>query len=74
MNHLNHTEKNEALELPFPKLYTFVKLTEALSINCDPKMTKNEHVYAICCRLEVDDDVVSGKKYKDYPRLNGGRF
>ena len=24
-------------------------------------MTQIEHVYAICCRLEVDDDVISGK-------------
>ena len=24
-------------------------------------MTKNEHVYAICCRLEVDGDVISGE-------------
>ena len=24
-------------------------------------MTKNEHVYAICCRLYVADDVISGE-------------
>ena len=24
-------------------------------------MTQNEHVYAICCQLEVDDDVTSGQ-------------
>ena len=24
-------------------------------------MTKNEHVYAICCRPEVHGDVISGK-------------
>ena len=31
------------------------------SRNRDPNMTQIEHVYAICCRLEVDDDVISGK-------------
>ena len=24
-------------------------------------MTQNDHVYAICCRCEVDGDVVSGQ-------------
>ena len=27
-------------------------------------MTKTEHVYAICCRLEVDDDVISSLNVK----------
>ena len=27
-------------------------------------MTQNEHVYAICCRLEVDDDVISSRNIK----------
>ena len=27
-------------------------------------MTQNEHVYAICCRLEVDCDVISGDNVK----------
>ena len=27
-------------------------------------MTPNEHVYAICCRLEVGDDVISGHNVK----------
>ena len=27
-------------------------------------MTKNEHVYAICCRLEVAGDVLSGENVK----------
>ena len=53
-------KKKETLELPFPKLQTVVKSIEALSRNRDPNMTQNEHVHAICCRLEVDDDVTSG--------------
>ena len=27
-------------------------------------MTENEHVYAICCRPEVDDDVISIRDVK----------
>ena len=27
-------------------------------------MTQNEHVYAICCRAEVDGDVISGENVK----------
>ena len=27
-------------------------------------MTQNEHVYANFCRLEVDDDVISGRNIK----------
>ena len=27
-------------------------------------MTQNEHVYAICCRLEVSGDVISGENVK----------
>ena len=27
-------------------------------------MTQNEHVYAICCRLEVAGDVISGENVK----------
>ena len=27
-------------------------------------MTQNEHVYEICCRLEVADDVISGENVK----------
>ena len=36
-------------------------------------MTQNEHVYAICCRPEVDRDAVSGehvKTIKGYALLN----
>ena len=36
------------------------ELAESLSINCDPNLTQNEHVYAISCRPEVGDDVISG--------------
>ena len=28
------------------------------------KRTKNEHVYAICCRLKADGDVISGGNVK----------
>ena len=49
---------NEALELPFPKLYTFSKYFEPLSRNRDPNVTQNEHLYAICCRPEEVDDVI----------------
>ena len=38
--------------------------TEPLSRNRDPNQTKNEHVCAICCRLEVDDDVISSENIK----------
>ena len=35
---------------------------ELLLIFADPRnTTHNEHVYAICCRPEVDDDVISGR-------------
>ena len=27
-------------------------------------MTQNEHVYAICCRPEVDDNVISGRNVR----------
>ena len=27
-------------------------------------MTQNEHIYAICCRLEVVGDVISGENLK----------
>ena len=37
-----------------------MKSTEPLSSNCVQNITQNEQVFAICCRPEVDDDVVSG--------------
>ena len=27
-------------------------------------MTQNEHIYAICCRPEVDDNVIFGRNVK----------
>ena len=54
-----HSRKKET---PFQKLSTFSKsVDEPLSQNRDPNMTQNEHVYAICCGLEVDNDVISGR-------------
>ena len=35
------------------------KYIEMLPRNRDPNMTQNGHVYAICCRPEVDCDVIS---------------
>ena len=43
---------------------TFLKSIEPLSRNRDPHMTQNEHVYAICCRQEVGDDVISSRNAK----------
>ena len=57
---MDYVTEKEALDSPFPNLFTFMKLIELLSRNRDSNMTQNEHVYAICCRLEVDDDVISG--------------
>ena len=37
-------------------------------------MTQNEHVYAICCRPEVADDVVSGRYVKTIERYIGVYF
>ena len=34
-------------------------------------MTQNEHIYAIFCRLEVDDDIISGN-YEDTFRCCAG--
>ena len=36
-------------------------------------MAQNEHVYAICCSPEVDDDVISGEDaetFPEYVRIN----
>ena len=36
-------------------------------------MTQNEHVYAMCCRLELADDIISSqiaKTVKGYVLLN----
>ena len=56
--------KAEGLESQFPKLLTFSESVEPLSRNRDPNMTKNEQVYATCCRLEVADDVISSENVK----------
>ena len=68
-----YTRGNEACESQFRKLYTFSESVESSSINRDPNMTKNEHVYAICCQPEVAGDVISGgnvKTIKGYALLN----
>ena len=57
---------NEALESHFPKLWTFSKPIEPLSRNRDLNVIQNEHVYAICCRRKVDNDVISGKNVKTF--------
>ena len=57
----------------FPKLQTFSQSVEPLLRNRDPNMTQNEHVYAICCRPEEGDDVISGQNGKtidDYVSVN----
>ena len=42
-----------------------MKSTEPLSRNRDPKLSQTEqHVNAICCRLYVNDDVISGQNIK----------
>ena len=48
----------------FPKLQTFSELVESLLRNRDPNLTQNEHVYAICCRPEVADVVLSSENIK----------
>ena len=54
---MGYTTGKEALESAFPKLWTFSKSIELLSRNGDPNMTPIEH--AVCCRPEVDGDVIS---------------
>ena len=44
---------------------SILKSIEPLSRNGEPNMTQNEHVYAICCRPDVDDnDVISYENVK----------
>ena len=59
---------NEALELRFPNLKTFLESVEPLSRNRHPNMTQNEPVYAICCRPVVAGDVISGENVKTVER------
>ena len=44
-----------------------MKSIALLLTNHDPNMTPNEHVYAICCRPEVD-------RFKDFRGLRCGKF
>ena len=39
---------------------------ESLSKNRDPNMTHNEHIYAIYCRPEVADDVISSQNVETF--------
>ena len=55
MKHLNHSFKNCKL---------FSESVEPLSINRDPNMAQNEHVYVICCRPEVVGEVICGENVK----------
>ena len=70
---IGYITRNKALESLFPKLYTISKSVEPLARNSDPNMTQNEHVYVICCRPDVADDVISGgnvKSTENYVVLN----
>ena len=52
---------------------TFSESVELSLRNRDPNMTQIEHVYAICCRVKVAGDVISGenvKTTKGYAALN----
>ena len=40
------------------------KSVEPLSRNYHPNLNQNEYVYAISCRPEVADDVISGENVK----------
>ena len=70
---IGYTTGNEPLESQFPKLQTFSESVEPLSRNRNPNMTKNEHVYATCCRPEVAGDAIFGENIltiKGYASLN----
>ena len=58
------TGNEAALESQFPRQQTFSESAEPLSRNQDPNLALNEYVYAICCRLEVADEVISGGNVK----------
>ena len=58
--------ENDALETPFPKLKIFSKSVEPLMRNHDQKLTRNEHVYAICNRPGVADNIISGNATKTF--------
>ena len=66
-------QKQMKLESQFPKQQTCWELVERLSRNRHPNVTKNEQVYAICCRPEVAGDVISRENMKtleSYAALN----
>ena len=49
-----------ALESLFPKLSTFLKSVESLSRNLNPNLAINQHICAICARLEEACDAIFG--------------
>ena len=55
--------ENEVLESPYFKKNElfFSKSIELLSRSHDPNMTKNEHVYGIRCRPELDCGLMSNQ-------------
>ena len=67
---------NEVLESQSTKLNFlnfFSESVEPSSRNRDQNMTKNQHVYAICCRPEVAGDAFAGanvKTIEGYPVAN----
>ena len=56
------------------KLQTLLESAEPLSRNCDPNLTINEHVYAICCRPEGAGGVSSGGNVKPSERYAAINF
>ena len=57
---------DEELESRIPKLYTISKQVELLSRNRDPNIIQNCPVCAICCRPEMDCDVISSRNIKTF--------
>ena len=51
---MGYKKEMEHLNYPFQNF-------KPLLTNRDLPMAQNEHLYAICCRQEADDDVISGK-------------
>ena len=64
MSNDNLQETMKHFHYHFRNCKKIVKLVEPLSRNRDPNITQNEHFYAICYWLEVDDDVISGWNIK----------
>ena len=64
---LGYARENESLlNCSFQNSWakTFGESVERISRNRQPNMTKNEHVYAVCCRPEVAGDVILGESVK----------